>query len=63
MVPLTVAGQCRPTIRRTIRVFNGNNINYPYGRADAALNLEKVVIQGYEYQLRWQPFRDDPGTL
>ncbi len=28
---------------------------YPYGRADAALNLEKVVIQGYEYQLRWQP--------
>lgn len=33
-----------------------NNAMYPYGRADAALNLEKVVIQGYEYQLRWQPF-------
>lgn len=29
---------------------------YPYGRADAALNLEKIAIQGYEYQLRWQPF-------
>lgn len=38
------------------RVYSGNNANYPYGRADAALNLEKVVIQGYEYQLRWQPF-------
>lgn len=33
-----------------------NVSNYPYGRADAALNLEKVVIQGYEYQVRWQPF-------
>lgn len=33
-----------------------NNANYPYGRADAALNLEKVMVQGYEYQLRWQPF-------
>ena len=33
-----------------------NNSNYPYGRADAALNLERVVIQGYEYQLKWQPF-------
>lgn len=29
---------------------------YPYGRADAALNLEHVSIQGYEYQWRWQPF-------
>lgn len=28
---------------------------FPYGRADAALNLEDVDIQGYEYQLRWQP--------
>lgn len=26
----------------------------PYGRADAALNLERVIIQGYEYQLNWQ---------
>lgn len=38
------------------RVSALNSGNYPYGRADAALNLEKVVIQGYEYQLRWQPF-------
>ena len=30
--------------------------NYPYGRADTPLNLEDVSIQGYEYQLRWQPF-------
>ena len=28
----------------------------PYGRNDTALNLERVVMQGYEYQLRWQPF-------
>ncbi|UCV11777.1 TonB-dependent receptor [Dechloromonas denitrificans] len=28
----------------------------PYGRNDTALNLERVVAQGYEYQLRWQPF-------
>jgi len=27
----------------------------PYGMADASLNLENVEIQGYEYQLRWQP--------
>lgn len=35
-------------------IINGSN--FPYGRADAALNLERVVIQGYEYQLKWQPF-------
>ena len=29
---------------------------YPFGRADAALNLEKVSIRGYESQWRWQPF-------
>ena len=29
---------------------------FPYGRADAAMNLENVVVRGYEYQLRWQPF-------
>ena len=29
---------------------------YLYGRADAALNLEKVMIRGLEYQWRWQPF-------
>ncbi|TXI73274.1 MAG: TonB-dependent receptor [Dechloromonas sp.] len=33
-----------------------NNTAYPYGRADGAFNNEKVVIQGYEYQVRWQPF-------
>ena len=27
----------------------------PFGRNDTALNLERIVIQGYEYQLRWQP--------
>lgn len=26
------------------------------GRADTALNNEKVSIRGYEYQARWQPF-------
>lgn len=30
--------------------------NYLFGRADAAMNLEKVSIQGYEFQTRWQPF-------
>lgn len=29
-------------------------VAFPYGRADAALNLERVTIQGYEYQLNWQ---------
>lgn len=29
---------------------------YPYGRADGAINLEQVRIQGYEHQWRWQPF-------
>ena len=38
------------------RIFSGNNSPFLYGRADAALNLENVSIQGYEYQLRWQPF-------
>lgn len=33
-----------------------NSGMFPYGRADGALNQERVVIQGYEYQLRWQPF-------
>ncbi|UCV03812.1 TonB-dependent receptor plug domain-containing protein [Dechloromonas denitrificans] len=27
---------------------------HPYGRADSALNLERVTIQGYEYQANWQ---------
>ncbi|HJW25706.1 MAG TPA: TonB-dependent receptor [Rhodocyclaceae bacterium] len=29
---------------------------YPFGRADAALNMEQVSIQGYEYQWQWRPF-------
>ena len=39
-----------------LRVRPGNNANFPFGRADTALNLEKVDVQGYEYQLRWQSF-------
>lgn len=35
----------------------GNASYFPFGRADAALNLEQVSIQGYEYQWRWQPFQ------
>jgi len=31
---------------------------YPFGRADSAVNLENVVIQGYEYQLQWRPFEN-----
>lgn len=38
------------------RTRSDNETSYPYGRADAALNLEQVSIQGYEYQWRWQPF-------
>lgn len=37
---------------------DGSNIPLPYGRADTALNNEKVMIQGYEYQLRMQPFEN-----
>jgi iron complex outermembrane receptor protein len=43
--------------------FNGrngigsvSNTLYPNGRADGAVNFENVVIRGYEYQARWQPF-------
>lgn len=32
------------------------NTIFPYGRADSAINLERVMIRGYEYQARWQPF-------
>lgn len=42
------------------RVFEqsvfGGGVPFPYGRADAATNIEKVTIRGYEYQFRWQPF-------
>lgn len=33
-----------------------NYAMYPYGRADSAVNLANVRIQGYEYQLNWRPF-------
>lgn len=33
-----------------------NYSTYHYGRADSAVNLEKVRIRGYEYQLNWRPF-------
>jgi iron complex outermembrane receptor protein len=40
-------------------VFNRTYVNlntpYIYGRADGAINLERVATRGYEYQLRWQP--------
>lgn len=29
---------------------------YPFGRADSAVNLERVRIKGYEYQAQWRPF-------
>lgn len=29
--------------------------SFVYGRSDTFLNLERVMIQGYEYQLNWQP--------
>lgn len=45
-----------PDDRDDQRISSANNANFPYGRADAALNLERAVIQGYEYQARWQPF-------
>ena len=48
----------RDTLNAIDRLSPNNNAMYPYGRADTALNLEKVVIQGYEYQLRWQPLDD-----
>lgn len=34
----------------------GANTDFPFGRADGSANLERVMIRGYEYQLRWQPF-------
>ncbi|HLO63970.1 MAG TPA: TonB-dependent receptor [Azonexus sp.] len=40
----------------TLRVNSVNYANYIYGRADSAVNLENVVVQGHEYQLQWRPF-------
>ncbi|MBS1132532.1 MAG: TonB-dependent receptor [Proteobacteria bacterium] len=51
-----------PDDRETSAPFGGlrmNAVNYavfPNGRADSAVNLENVRIQGYEYQLNWRPF-------
>lgn len=42
--------------RNTLRVNSVNYANYIYGRADSAVNLENVVVQGHEYQLQWRPF-------
>jgi iron complex outermembrane receptor protein len=39
-----------------VRLQPANYAIYPYGRADSAVNLEKVRIHGYEYQLNWRPF-------
>ncbi len=44
--------------RDGLRINTVNYANYPFGRADSAVNLENVVIQGYEYQLQWRPFEN-----
>lgn len=44
---------------REVQFLRMNTINYaayPNGRADSAVNLANVRIQGYEYQLNWRPF-------
>lgn len=38
------------------RLRSDDASTYLFGRADAALNLERVSIQGYEYQWNWQVF-------
>ncbi len=38
------------------KMVNRIPAGYLFGRADSALNLERVRIHGYEYQLRWRPF-------
>ncbi|MDE2439927.1 MAG: TonB-dependent receptor, partial [Betaproteobacteria bacterium] len=40
---------------QSLRMNAVNYAVYPYGRADSAVNLENVHIQGYEYQLNWRP--------
>ena len=42
--------------RDNLRVNTINYANYVYGRADSAVNLENVVVQGHDYQLQWRPF-------
>lgn len=44
---------------REAQFLRTNAVNYavyPNGRADSAVNLANVRIQGYEYQLNWRPF-------
>ena len=41
---------------QSLRMNAVNYAVYPNGRADSAVNLENVRIQGYEYQLNWRPF-------
>ena len=53
-VPYALPASSPDSGDRYVSLTPGNN--YPYGRADTPLNLEDVSIQGYEYQLRWQPF-------
>ncbi len=56
-LPATMADDQDSTFARNLATTNpalGNAI-FPYGRADGAINLEKVRIRGYEYQLRWRP--------
>lgn len=52
-LPATVPDDREST---SLRMNAVNYAVYPYGRADSAVNLENVRIQGYEYQLNWRPF-------
>lgn len=59
IVPYALPGSSpddRDPLNDRLGISGTNNSKFLYGRADAALNLEDVVIQGYEYQARWQPF-------
>jgi iron complex outermembrane receptor protein len=38
------------------RFYALNGANYPFGRADGAINIERAIIQGVEFHARWQPF-------
>lgn len=50
------AGDDREALNNVQRLALLNGTIYPYGRADASVNLERVSIRGYEQQWRWQPF-------
>ncbi len=59
ILPLALpAGSADNQDAQTLR-DNVPGINYAlyhYGRADSAVNLEKVRIKGYESQVQWRPF-------